>query len=57
LALPQNVLIFCGIEHILLYHRVPLWLKRSAWRARMVVDADVAHRVVEFARGNVKLNA
>jgi hypothetical protein len=57
LALPQNIWIFCGIEHIPLYHRAPLWLKRSGWRARMVVDADVAHRVLEFTRGNVKLNA
>jgi hypothetical protein len=29
LALPQHVLIFCGMERILLYHRAPLRLKRK----------------------------
>jgi hypothetical protein len=29
LASPQNVLIFCGMEGILLYHRAPLRLKRK----------------------------
>jgi hypothetical protein len=40
LALPQNVGIFCGIEHILLYHRAPLRLKQGV--------GDVCERDISF---------